>query len=477
MHFWIAIIILGVVGGGAYGINYVITLIRQLQDELMEEMRHRASDIQFLNEFTRKLADVKEAGDAMEMVLHHVLDVLQAEAVGIYVVERDAEGKKLRGAACTGTFPAFDQSQTVRDLMIRIPRRRPAHFVHEVIPFSKGLLGRAVTKGDALVLNENMDRVPDLPRNVSCMVATPMEVEHRIIGLVVAVNCREEGRRFEERDAEMLSALSCQAALARNLIQVYSKRSQQERLLQELRIGRELQRSLLPSAINQWGTYQFAVYTEAALEVAGDYYDFIPIDEDRMLVMVADATGKGVSACMLMAMCRSFAHASAETYTDMPAFLSDMSRRLFADTDPAHFVTLAAIMLDRKAMTCEYGCAGHTPLLLRRSDGGVETIRMAGPALGMLPGDLGVGFNTRVIPCPPGTQLLLFSDGITEALNDKKEEFGLDRLEALWRDHPLPLQKMVELITDRVANFADKEPQADDQTMVVIETGSAPTPS
>jgi len=146
----------------------------------------------------------------------------------------------------------------------------------------------------------------------------------------------------------MLETLSYQAALASNLVTVYSERSKQERILQEMQFGREIQQSLLPAQVPEWGEYAFNAFGRPALEVAGDYYDFVEVDENRLMIVVADATGKGVPACMLMAMCRSFVRSLVERYAGLEQFLKELNLRLFRGTDAANFLTMGLVVIDKK---------------------------------------------------------------------------------------------------------------------------------
>ena len=206
--------------------------------------------------------------------------------------------------------------------------------------------------------------------------------------------------------------------------------------------------------------------------MGGDYYDFVEIDEDRLMIVVADAAGKGVPACMLMAMCRSFVRSLVEHYHGIERFLMDLNPRLFRGTDAAHFLTMAALVIDRKTHVCEYGCAGHTPLLMRRPDGKALQVRPRGPALGLLPNELGITFDTFSFCFDPGTRLFMFTDGITEALNRQDEEFGIDRLQSLWGGSMLSPDKTAELIVEKVQTFAARVPQSDDQTMLIVGRGT-----
>jgi sigma-B regulation protein RsbU (phosphoserine phosphatase) len=213
----------------------------------------------------------------------------------------------------------------------------------------------------------------------------------------------------------------------------------------------------------------FAAVTEPAREVGGDYYDFIEIDEHRTMVVVADAAGKGVSACMLMAMCRAFVRCMVESYTGLEAFLADLNRRLYADTASHHFVTMAVVVIDSRDRVCELGCAGHTPFIMRMADGRCVNVRPDGPALGMLPDEFGIDFETLSFRIHSGAQLLIHTDGITEACNQQEEEFEFERLFQVWERNPLPAEKFLPVLREQVRQFVGQAEQYDDQTVVAID--------
>ena len=331
-------------------------------------------------------------------------------------------------------------------------------------------MGRAAQGNRSVLVSDTAGYAnPDeIPRRVYSLMAVPVQVDGRFVGVACAVNCREEGRRFEEQDLRLFENLSYQAALASKLVAIYAERGKHERLQRELQVGQEIQRSLLPAAVPQWGECRFAAFALPALEVGGDYYDFVPIDADRLMIVMADASGKGVPACMLMAACRSFVHCLADRYAGVPQFLQELNRRLYRSTDHAHFLTLAVAVLDRRSHVLEYGSAGHTPLIVRGPDGTIRALKPEGPALGMLPDDLGLCFESVTLEFPAGSALLLFTDGITEALNAADEEFGLERLRLLCAKGCATPQGLTDAVVAAVREFCGTTPQSDDQTMVVV---------
>jgi sigma-B regulation protein RsbU (phosphoserine phosphatase) len=266
--------------------------------------------------------------------------------------------------------------------------------------------------------------------------------------------------------------MSPQVVFAHNIVKVYSDLSKQQRIEQELDFARKLQTSLIPEsppALEQCDIYSF---TKSAKEVSGDFYDFVDIDEDRLLIVIGDACGKGIPACMLMAMTRTFIRANAERFTTLHDLFVSLNKDLYRDTDAERFITVACCLLDKKAGTIEYARAGHTELLLGRLDHPVRKIFPTGAACGLLPPEFSENYDIISFSFLDDMSLLLFSDGITEALNEQGEEFGLDALFKIFGDavssNKTP-NEIVDSILREVNAFTRNTPQADDQTLVVIQ--------
>ena len=441
--------------------------VQLLQAKLRASRRQRKEVMDFLSLFTTSLSTVAELERAMELVAHYLCDLMEAESLCIFrAIEEDGQ-KRLQASAVAGLFPPLQRTSNM--VMAKVSYLR-AHLRKERIPFGEGVVGRVAERQQSILV-EDASQLPDeqrLPRDIRTLLAVPMYVENRLTGVVCAVNCKQPERLFNATDLKTLENLSHQAAMASSLVSIYAERSRQERIEQELELARQIQFSLLPVTVPNFGDYQIHPFSRSALEVGGDFYDFIPMDENRLMILVADASGKGVPACMLMAMCQSFARAGTERFTMLETFLRDLNRHLRRDSDRSHFVTLAVVIIDRANNVCEYARAGHTELLLRMENGISRVIRPNGPALGLLPDDLVSGFDTLSFAFPPGTSLMLFTDGITEALNENGEEFGMDRLEPIWRTHDLAPEEMATKVLAEVNAFTGDEPQADDQTIMIL---------
>ena len=436
----------------------------------IETSRQQDAYRRFLNQFIQKLATVTELTEAMSIIVTKVCEDLDAESAGIFVPD-ESDPAYLRGASCTGYFPILTVSQKTPSPKVRENARyRIAYFHSEVIRPGEGLIGQVAASRQPALYNrqEGGSAEWSLPPEVKTMMVMPLLAEDRFVGVICAVNRRRDISPFSQYNLDFFQQFSSQPALACSMIAIYAERRRQDRLNRELEVCAELQKSMLPDIPPTFGEYQIATLNRPAFEVSGDFYDFIVIDANRILVMVADATGKGLPACLMTSMSRCFVRALVERYTDMKSFLLDVNRLIYANTDNAHFLTVNLLLIDQSTHTCEYGCAGHTPLLRRDADGTCSILKPVGPALGMWPNDFPDLFETLTFTLEPGARFCLFTDGLTEALNKYHEEFGLERLVAEWQKDFASPKEVAEHISAKVRTFAGEEPQADDQTIIVF---------
>ncbi len=438
-------------------------MLRRVRRELQASRARNREIISFMNLFTRKLATVADVESAMAVVAHYLADILNAEALVIYAVQKDQKMKQrqLKRIAVQGKFPMAD---------LHLPL--PGGDDQGMIQIGEGLVGKVAQTQKGLLLDPDRPEFEGFRLNkaISSLIAMPMYADNRLTGVICAVNSRRTDGRFNEDDLEMLEGISYQAALAVNLVSVYSVRSAQERLLQELDLARYIQQSLLPQQISSWGGYRLHAETRPALEVAGDFYDFIQIDENRLMIVIADATGKGVPACMLVSMCRSYLHSLSERYTGLGPLLHDLNRLMFEDTDRSLFLTMGVVVIDKKTHVCEYASAGHTELLVRLANGTVRCITPDGPALGLLPNDLSIDFDTFSFLYEKGCSLMLFTDGLVDAHNTQDQAFGNEALEKLWREAAgANADEFAGIVFSKLKEFTGEAAQYDDQTLVIIE--------
>ena len=255
---------------------------------------------------------------------------------------------------------------------------------------------------------------------------------------------------------------------------------EQERLQQEVEVAKSIQQSLLPKALPEMSGFEIGTMYQAAKEVGGDYYDFVQVGQEAWGLAVADVSGKGVPASMVMMMIRTALRLEARGERAAADVLDRVNRFVTADMKKGMFVTMFYVVLDSRERVISYASAGHNPMVLYRA-GTEETffLKPAGFPVGIdLPDATLFAKTIQVerVALEQGDLLIVYTDGITEAMNAQMEQFGTPRLLAAVRRHAhLTPQEFCLQLERELADFTGDTPQSDDITLVAIkERMSAP---
>jgi len=252
-----------------------------------------------------------------------------------------------------------------------------------------------------------------------------------------------------------------------------SYRRELERTEYEMETARGIQQSFLPESPPRIEGFELAALNLPARQVGGDFFDFIPISEDRMGIVIADVSGKGVPAALFMALSRALVRANVyETITTSEAI--EKANHLIAEEAKfGMFVTLFYAVLDSTRSVLQYVNAGHNPpIMLKRGSSEAILLKANGIALGAMED---VKLEQKEVELAMSDVVVLYTDGITEAINDKGEQFGTDRLESMISNNAdLPTQQLINLIKDGVNEFARGQQQYDDFTLVVLKATGGP---
>jgi sigma-B regulation protein RsbU (phosphoserine phosphatase) len=273
----------------------------------------------------------------------------------------------------------------------------------------------------------------------------------------------ENARLFERtiqagRERERLLALNQQVELAR------------AKLESELDLAARIQADLFPAAMPVIAGYELAARNRPARQCGGDYYDALVTRgqaNDRVLVCVADVAGKGLPAALVMSNMQATLRALLGRVATLPELAEEASRLLLASTPAEKYVTAAIVEIDPATATLTFVGAGHVTNVILRANGDAVALASTGLPLGLFP--TGVPFAEAQHSLNPGDILALFSDGVTEALNENDEEFGEERLlEVLRSTRCAPLPEIVERVIQAIDCFAGRTPQFDDITMLLV---------
>jgi len=260
-------------------------------------------------------------------------------------------------------------------------------------------------------------------------------------------------------------------ALGKKLDDARRQLVEKERLSKELEIAREIQLSILPRVVPSDDRMTCSVAYRSAREVGGDYYDFLPIDEHRIGILVADVSGKSLPGMLVMLMTRDIVRSIARTATDPAEILALVNAELQPNVRRGTFVTMFLGVMDRESGEFEFASAGHNPLIrLRAANPAPEVIKTKGYPLGMMTDSV---FRSRVessrLTLDPGDWLIQFTDGINEGFNAQNEEYGMPRfLRSLEKATTGPKETLVEHVLREQEAFVGKADQQDDITLVAV---------
>ena len=240
-----------------------------------------------------------------------------------------------------------------------------------------------------------------------------------------------------------------------------------ERKKAELHIARDIQMSFLPEDLPEVPGLEVSALALPAKEVGGDFYDLIPLSEDRAAFVIADVAGKGVPAALFMALSRTVIRANAQNPRSAHEAICEANTLITADARSGMFVTLFYAVVDPVKKTLTYVNAGHNPpLIFRPGSSRPVELKGTGIILGVLPD---ADYREETFALESRDLIILYTDGITEAINSGKEQFGEQRLiETIMDSRDLSPDELVDRIRQAVADFSGDEPQFDDQTLMVL---------
>lgn len=336
----------------------------------------------------------------------------------------------------------------------------------------EGIIGNVFKTGLARLFFES-ELAAELPAGsifAHSAIVGPLIYRRKILGILGLAN-GPMSTPFSEKDLTVFKTLAEQSAFALYNEVIYLEAGEKKRLDHDLEIAREIQSILLPSSPPKVEGYELSGVNIPAKQVSGDYYDYIRVDEHRWGVAIADVSGKGVPASLIMAMCRSVIRSEAVGRLSASDVLCRVNQQLYPDIKEDMFISMAYVILDVQTNRVTLARAGHdAPLWYRAADKTVEKVTPKGMALGI---DSGEVFN-RVcadfsFELAPDDCLLLYTDGATEALDDEGLEFGIPRLvQGLQASAVQGAASIIKRLTGDVKSFVGNYPQHDDITLIGI---------
>ncbi|MGE5200409.1 MAG: PP2C family protein-serine/threonine phosphatase [Rhodospirillaceae bacterium] len=277
---------------------------------------------------------------------------------------------------------------------------------------------------------------------------------------------------FSEADVEFLEFFAVAAAISIEKAVLHREMLEKHRIEQQLRIAKQVQLALLPAANPVLEGYDIAGTNVPTWEIGGDYYDYLPQPDGRLGLVIADVSGKGVPAALIMATFRAALRAQRVKGAPFDAMAGRLNRMLADSMDASRFVTAFYGLLDPRTGAIGYANCGHNPPLLLRAAGARELLASGGPALGMWPE---ASFAPGASSVGLGDVLVLYTDGVIEVMNRAGEMFGLERLEDVVRRRRGGASRdLVAAVLDATRAFAGRPGYEDDFTLMIIQRDAGP---
>jgi len=403
-----------------------------------------------LLELSHRISRTLDLTAVLDDLLQALRSAMAYDAAGVFVLNR-AVPARADGNVIAGMLQLGFDHPAGSDPMLRS---------------GKGIIGHVIQTGETVL-------APDVrldPRYVAGRAATrselavPIVSETGVFGCLNVESDREEA--FTADDAELLQFFASAASLSIEKALLHRQVLEKQRIEDQLSVAREVQFGLLPGAPPQLRGYDVAAVNLPTHAIGGDYYDYVPLGEDRIGVVVADVSGKGIPAALIMATFRAALRTEMKRQADLRAVAARLNDAVLEFRDAARFVTAVCCVLDTATGELRYVNCGHNPPLLLRGSGASETLRRGGSALGLF---AGASFEAGAAELGPGDTLVLSTDGVVEPANSVDDDFGVERLEAAVRAAlGQSASEALRSVIDATRAFSGRDGYDDDFTLVVL---------
>jgi len=458
-------------------------VIHRRQKERLESAQEKQNAIlaeerrlfAFLHDLGESLSQDSQRNTIHRLIVEGALRVTDSGGGALYLID---EGRK-------SLVPKFYSDEC--SPLVELPERIVAMAKNNPSSLLSFLRLHAVGKEDGVLGGVYLSQQPEMIANLkrddrfgssnnplhlpTAAMICPLSCGDRQLG-ILAVTTPKDRSAFNENDFEVFRSLAEQSAyaLANALVRQEAKAKQQ--IDAELRAASAIQRILLPDQDPKLAGYTVAGQNIPARILSGDFYDYIDLEDGRLGLVIADVSGKGTAAALISAMCRAVMRTIAPQESSPAAVLSKVNRKLFPDIREDMFITMAYLVLDPASGEVVYARAGHTdPLIWRVATGQVESLSTPGMAVGIDKGDVFERITKDVkIHLEPGDTLLIYTDGISEATDNKELMFGEERVQrALALRATQGPRAIVHGLLQELDVFVGGQRSLDDITLIAVQ--------
>ena len=459
---------------------WIYTLVRQRRS--IRRLERSQEEIQveetlvfdFLHGLGEAFSETIRPADLHRLIVEGATRVLDAQGGALYLTDRTGT-KLVPTFVSKGCPPLVDVPPHILQQTAGTPVAIENFLRVHNIGNGEGVLGRVWQAATPLCLNEfseapELATLRDSSLGATSVMVAPLLYAKQNMGVLALANSRM-GSPFSQNDFVVFKSISEQSAFALYNAIIYSEANEKKRLDHDLAIARDIQRILLPAEAPIVNGFEISGMNVPARQVSGDYFDYIKVDDERLGVAIADVSGKGIPASLIMAICRSVLRSQATGNPSPADVLQKVNRQLYPDIKEDMFISMAYLVLDHVRGGVTLARAGHdAPLLYQQKSQNVTPLKTPGMVVGIDSGDVFDRLTTDVaVSLERNDCILLYTDGITEALDNDGNEFGLERtIGSVQSSAKEGAQAIVTRLIDDLRNFVGSTPQNDDITMIAI---------
>jgi len=459
----------------------VLAIIVSLSRRKVGELKRSTAEIHqeergvfdFLHGLGAAFSEGVPAGELHRLIVEGAQVLLKADGGALYLADRSGE-QLLPAFLSKGCPPLVTLPPNLSGELDSPASRSQAieSFVRlQSVSVGTGLLGDACNWRDPRFLRRRGD-IPEAlaTQGLGSLVMGRLMYRQKLLGVLALA--RETGKDpFSDAKIDLFKAILEQSAFALFNQAIHLAAGEKHALDHDIQIAGEIQKILLPADAPDVEGFEISGLNLPARTLSGDYFDYLIVDEDHVGIAIADVSGKGVPAALIMAMCRGALRSQALGKLSPSAVLQAVNRQLYPDMKEDMFISMAYVVLNRRTGEALLARAGHdAPLLFRRESSLVECLNPKGMAVGIDSGGVFDRFCSDFAFClESGDLLLLYTDGLTEALDSSGFEFGVERLRnALVANAGDGAVQTLHILSRSVIAFAGSQPQHDDITLIAL---------
>ncbi len=424
-------------------------LVEELQKE-NQRLKKTVEDLSTINQLAQIISSTMPVNQILSKVVDVSVKAIKAEQ---------------------GTISLLDEKQTA-DPFKTLIRKVDVSGPQGQYRLDDHLSGWMLKNRKPLMINDlsqdpNFRGYQPVNQNIRSILSVPLMCKGKLIGVVNLFN-KKDGGEFTPDDQRLFSIIASQSAQVIENARLYEKEKDLQRYEHELELARDIQEGLIPKKLPETKRLDIASYFNPAAQVGGDYFDYFNLGEEQIGIVMADVSGHGASAALVMTMVKGIIHAIAHEFKSPDSLLKELNAIINQIGPREKFVTMTFLVFDMKTSRLRFSNAGHNPLLFQshQSKKG-EMLPLRGPALGL--SKLSV-YQEKEVSLHAGDLILIYTDGVTEAFNEKGEMFEETRLlQAAEAAAAMRAAEIIDHVKSAVLKFTNKAPQSDDMAMIAVK--------